>query len=92
MKAKVKYFSALAFVLVLTVAVLPAVSMAQNPAPDRGPNEGQGPFNTLAIRGVILIGGTGAAPLGPVDIVIEGNRIASIRGAGTPGLPWYRVQ
>ena len=63
MKAKVKYFSALAFVFVLTVAVLPAVILAQNPAPDRGPNEGQGPFNTLVIRGVILIDGTGAPPL-----------------------------
>src|SRR3546814_18131351 len=25
--------------------------------------------------------------MGPVDIVVEGNRIAEIRGAGTPGLP-----
>jgi imidazolonepropionase-like amidohydrolase len=57
------------------------------PAPVRRPDEGMGPFKTMVIRGVMLIDGTGAPPTGPVDIVIEGNRIASIRGAGTPGTP-----
>ena len=56
-------------------------------APDRRPNEGKGPFKTLVIRGVMLIDGTGAPPQGPVDVVVEGNRIRSVRGAGTPGLP-----
>ena len=46
-----------------------------SPAPNRGPDEGRGPFKTLAIRGAILIDGTGAPPQGPVDIVIENNRI-----------------
>jgi len=58
-----------------------------NPAPNRRSDEGQGPFKTLVIRGAILIDGTGAPPQGPVDIVIENNRIRSIRSAGTPGLP-----
>jgi imidazolonepropionase-like amidohydrolase len=58
-----------------------------NASPNRGANEGAGPFKTLVIRGAILIDGTGAPPQGPVDIVIEGNRIASLRRAGTPGLP-----
>lgn len=57
------------------------------PAPPRRPDEGLGPFNKLVIRGVTLIDGTGAPPRGPVDIVIERNRIAEIRSAGTPGLP-----
>jgi imidazolonepropionase-like amidohydrolase len=57
------------------------------PAPARRQDEGRGPFKTLVVRGAILIDGTGAPPTGPVDIVVEGNRIASIRGAGTPGLP-----
>jgi len=57
------------------------------PAPARRAGEGLGPFKTLVIRGAMLIDGTGAPPTGPVDIVIEGNRIASVRGAGTPGLP-----
>src|SRR5687768_10524849 len=54
---------------------------------DRQPGEGEGPFRRLVIRGATLIDGTGAPPRGPVDIVVAGNRIESIRGAGTPGLP-----
>ncbi len=57
------------------------------PAPPRRADEGIGPFKTLVIRGAILIDGTGAPPRGPVDIVIENNRIKEIRVAGTPGLP-----
>jgi imidazolonepropionase-like amidohydrolase len=56
-------------------------------APARRADEGKGPYKTLVVRGAILIDGTGAPPRGPVDIVIENNRIASIRSAGTPGLP-----
>jgi len=57
------------------------------PVPARGADEGAGPFRKLVIRGVTLVDGSGAPPLGPVDIVIAGNRIQSINGAGTPGLP-----
>jgi imidazolonepropionase-like amidohydrolase len=65
----------------------PAAAPAErevNPAPAR--HEGEGPFNRLVIRGATLIDGTGAPPYGPVDIVVENNRIAEIRTAGTPGL------
>jgi imidazolonepropionase-like amidohydrolase len=55
-------------------------------APDRRPDEGKGPFKTLAIRGVMLIDGSGAPPAGPMDIIVSGNRITAIRSAGTPGL------
>jgi cytosine/adenosine deaminase-related metal-dependent hydrolase len=58
-----------------------------NPAPNRRPDEGKGPFKTMVIRGAMLIDGTGAPPRGPVDITIEGNRIRSIRSAGVPGMP-----
>ena len=54
-------------------------------APDRA--EGEGPFDRLILRGAILVDGTGAPPRGPVDIVIEGNRIVEIEGVGAPGLP-----
>jgi hypothetical protein len=54
---------------------------------DRQPGEGEGPYNRLVIRGAMLIDGSGAPPRGPVDIVIAGNRIESVNGAGTPGLP-----
>lgn len=57
------------------------------PAPARRADEGRGPFGTLVIRGAMLIDGTGAPPRGPVDIVIERNRIRQIRSAGTPGVP-----
>ncbi len=57
------------------------------PAPARAPGEGFGPFKTMVIRGAILIDGTGSPPVGPVDIVVSGNRISAVRGAGTPGLP-----
>jgi len=53
----------------------------------RRPEDGLGPFKTLTIRNVMLIDGTGAPPTGPVNIVIEGNRIARVQSAGTPGLP-----
>ena len=55
------------------------------PAPPRG--EGEGPFDRLILRGATLVDGTGAPARGPVDIVIEGNRIARIRGVGVPGVP-----
>ncbi|MEJ7675298.1 MAG: hypothetical protein WKF59_21980 [Chitinophagaceae bacterium] len=53
-------------------------------APPR--NEGEGPWPQLIIRGVTLINSTGAPPVGPVDIVIEKNRIISINNVGTPGV------
>ncbi|MBO6524625.1 MAG: amidohydrolase family protein [Balneolaceae bacterium] len=62
------------------------LSLAQmSDAPPRA--EGEGPFERLIIRGVHLIDGTGSPATGPVDIVVEGNRIASIRTVGYPGLP-----
>jgi cytosine/adenosine deaminase-related metal-dependent hydrolase len=60
---------------------------AMERVPDRQPGEGEGPYRRLVIRGATLIDGSGAPPRGPVDIVVAGNRIESIRGAGTPGLP-----
>ena len=56
-------------------------------APDRRSDEGKGPFKTLAIRNVMLIDGSGAPPAGPMDVLVSGNRISSVRSAGTPGLP-----
>jgi imidazolonepropionase-like amidohydrolase len=71
----------------LTTALAQEPPPQINPAPNRGADEGRGPFKTLVIRGAMLIDGTGAPPQGPVDIVIENNRIKAIRSAGTPGLP-----
>ena len=52
----------------------------------RGDDEGGGPYDRLILRGVTIIDGTGAPPQGPVDIVIEGDRIASVSTVGFPGL------
>jgi imidazolonepropionase-like amidohydrolase len=64
----------------------PAGREGINAAPNRRADEGKGPFKTLVIRGVTLIDGTGAPPQGPMDIVVQGNRISAVRSAGTPGL------
>jgi len=66
---------------------VPAAAAQMERVPDRQPGEGDGPYRRLVIRGAMLIDGSGAPPRGPVDIVIAGNRIESIAGAGTPGLP-----
>ncbi len=46
----------------------------------------EGPYDQLIIRGATLINGNGAPPRGPVDIVVEGNRIAEVRVVGYPGV------
>ncbi len=55
---------------------------------EKSPNrvEGEGQWPQLIIRGVTLIDGTGAPPIGPVDIVIEKNRISKIQVVGSPGV------
>lgn len=62
-----------------------AVPRAGEPTPPRGPDEGAGPFGTMVIRGVNVIVGTGGTIRGPVDIVIERDRITGILDAGAPG-------
>ncbi|MFS4418299.1 amidohydrolase family protein [Maribacter sp. 2307ULW6-5] len=49
--------------------------------------QGDGPHDQLIIRGVMLINGNGAPPLGPVDIVVEKNRITDVAVVGYPGVP-----
>ena len=48
--------------------------------PDR--QRGEGPFERLVLRGVIIVNGEGAPPVGPMDVLIEGNRITQIRNLG----------
>jgi imidazolonepropionase-like amidohydrolase len=57
------------------------------PAPERRSGEGEGPYGELILRGVVIVDGTGAPPYGPADVVIRGNRIASIVSVGAPGTP-----
>ena len=64
--------------------VIPPKNSEMIGAPDRKENEGKGPYKRLIIRGATLIDGTGAPPKGPVDIVIEGNKIVEVRSVGIP--------
>ncbi|MFZ9263146.1 MAG: amidohydrolase family protein [Chitinophagaceae bacterium] len=72
-------------ILLFLIQVVVFHSNAQiKKAPNR--SEGEGPWTQLILRGATLINGTGAPPNGPVDIVIENNRIVSIKNVGYPGL------
>ena len=77
--------SHLAAALLLTFFAMNAWAQERDSAPDR--SEGEGPYDRLVLRGATLIDGTGAPPIGPVDIVVEGGRIAQIRNVGYPGTP-----
>ena len=68
----------------LIISSTPLFAQMQD-APDR--TEGDGPYERLIIRGGTMIDGTGSPALGPVDIVIENNRIALIQNVGYPGVP-----
>lgn len=72
------------------VALTPVSLAAATPesiasAPARA--EGDGPFDRLILRSITLVNGTGAPARGPMDIVIEGNRITRITSVGNPGIP-----
>jgi len=80
MRASLRHLAVL-----LLLFVMQSLWAAPEPAPDR--ERGAGPFPRLILRGVIVVNGEGAPPVGPVDIVIEGNRIVSVHTVGYPGLP-----
>src|SRR2546423_12640197 len=72
-------------VVLFFILLLPLFVFSQiKKAPER--KEGEGPWDQLIIRGVILVDGTGAPPVGPVDIVVEKNRIKEIKIVGAPGI------
>jgi imidazolonepropionase-like amidohydrolase len=78
-------------VVLVALLFVPALASSQQrrtpaAAPDRG-DQGDGPFERLIIRGATVIDGTGAPPQGPMDIVIEGNKITQVKGVGAPKTP-----
>lgn len=68
-------------------SIASAAVHAPAPAPPRKPGEGLGPYRRLVIRGATLIDGTGSPPIGPVDIVVEQDRIAQVVSVGYPKVP-----
>lgn len=74
----------LALAVLLSAAVpLAAQEEGVAHAPERA-EEGEGPFERLIIRGATVVDGTGAPPVGPVDVVVEGDRIVEVRRVGNP--------
>jgi len=78
----------LLFLAITTNYGLAAESSAESPDKEQIPprSEGEGQYDQLIIRGAYLIDGTGAPATGPVDIVVENDRIKSVALVGTPGI------
>lgn len=49
------------------------------PAPARGAGDGEGPFARLEFRNVMLADGLGTPPRGPMDVIVEQDRITAIQ-------------
>jgi hypothetical protein len=75
---------------ILLLLVLLSFRVVAQDAMKKAPEikEGEGPFTQLILRGAMLIDGTGAPPVGPVDIIVKQNRITNIVSLGlpTPGM------
>ena len=72
-------------ILLATLAAIsaaPLLAQQMDRVPDRA--EGEGPYETLIVSGATMVEGSGAPPMGPVDIVVEGNRIAAIYPGAAP--------
>jgi hypothetical protein len=76
LKGIAMFLGRLAAAVAATVAQLASTALASD-----------GPYAQLILRGAVMIDGSGAPPLGPVDIVVEGGRISKIVSVGAPGLP-----
>jgi imidazolonepropionase-like amidohydrolase len=78
--------TAVVLTLLFPSAVVKAATAERTPsAPER--DRGEGPYKRLILRGGTYISGEGAPPVGPVDIVIENDRILEITAVGNPGVP-----
>ncbi|SFE01049.1 amidohydrolase family protein [Spirosoma endophyticum] len=73
--------------LLLQCSLLIVHSLTAQVAKSPARHEGEGPFGKLIIRGVTLVNSTGAPPVGPVDIVVEKNKITQVKQVGYPGVP-----
>jgi hypothetical protein len=78
----------LLLILTLTLSLPTAYSQTAERTPSAPARaEGDGPYPRLILRGGILISGEGAPPVGPVDIVIEQDRIRQVAIVGYPEVP-----
>lgn len=80
------FFTYIAITLIVNITtVTPALASGDAKAPER--KTGKGPYKLLILRGGIIINGEGAPARGPMDIVIEDDRIVKIVNVGNPGVP-----
>ena len=77
-----KLIRSLAALLAVLTLSQPALAQLQR-TPDARADDAGGPYERLVISGAIIIDGSGAPPVGPRDILIEGNRISAIGGVGS---------
>jgi amidohydrolase family protein len=75
----------LALLITLLLFNVQAQASGDSKAPDR--KTGKGPYKRLILRGGIVINGEGAPARGPMDIIIENDRITQITNVGNPGVP-----
>jgi len=79
------------FLLLLgTLMSATVFASAGEKAPER--KEGAGPYERLILRGGIIVNGEGAPARGPMDIVIENDRIVQIVNVGNPNVPIISTQ
>jgi imidazolonepropionase-like amidohydrolase len=76
-------------VRVISVVVLCLLLAEGMSAETRGIENGKR-YDRLIIRNVIVIDGKGTPPKGPYDVILEGNRIQSVRGAARGGNPYQK--
>ena len=85
-----KTFRATLSLVALFLITAGAVAAQQGGMEETNPrraDEGEGPHERLILRGGTYIDGAGSPPLGPVDIVVENDRIVEIRAVGFPMAP-----
>lgn len=75
------------YIILITLFIFSVASHAApgEKAPKRA--EGEGPYERLILRGGTVVNGEGAPAQGPMDIVIENDRIVRIVNVGNPGVP-----
>ncbi|WNC68252.1 amidohydrolase family protein [Thalassotalea nanhaiensis] len=71
--------------IILSLFISFNIFAAPPKAPDR--EQGEGPYKRLILRNGYMVNGEGAPAQGPVDIVIENDRISEIVVVGNPGVP-----
>jgi len=81
-----RLLGAVAAGLILSTGIAAQQSGMEDTNPRRA-DEGDGPHERLILRGGTYIDGAGSPPLGPVDIVVENDRIVEIRAVGFPMAP-----